>query len=545
MINEKKRVTIPIETAAKALFLSDRTCCVCRELGKSVQLHHINENTKKNDINNLAVLCFDCHRETQISGGFARKLNSEQIILYRGDWLQIVSQKRTINEKFANDCTAKEGAHISDNKFPLIKTWQVPNLPSYYLSRPEELTRLKAAVFADMKKPVVVMGISHRLGVQGMGGIGKSVIAAALAWDEEIRQAFIDVVFWITLGQRPSLTMQQSQLANRLSDEYHTFKDVEEGKAFLNRLIFNMNCLLILDDVWHAEHAEAFSILGPKSQLLITTRDAGLLVRELGAKRYKLDELNDEQALELLAKYAGYEVKQLPITAREIIKECGNLPLALAMIGAMVRDKAADRWDNTLHKLRAAELDKIQQKLSHYTYDNLSRAIKVSIEELGPDIQKCYYDFAIFPEDTPIPEAVLQTFWNLRGLDKFESQDVIDLLIDRALVCRDDNGYLELHDLQYDYVRNQTSDLSILHKRLLDAYTRLFGSGWHNGPNDGYYFQYLAYHLFHAEQKEDLKELLLNFRWLQAKLDATDINPLISDYDFLPNDPDMQNPKCY
>jgi tetratricopeptide (TPR) repeat protein len=40
------------------------------------------------------VLCFDCHRETQISGGFDRKLDSEQVSLYRDDWIQLVAGAR-------------------------------------------------------------------------------------------------------------------------------------------------------------------------------------------------------------------------------------------------------------------------------------------------------------------------------------------------------------------------------------------------------------------------------------------------------------------
>ena len=35
---------------------------------------------------NLAVLCLDCHHETQVSGGFARTLDAEQVRVFRNDW---------------------------------------------------------------------------------------------------------------------------------------------------------------------------------------------------------------------------------------------------------------------------------------------------------------------------------------------------------------------------------------------------------------------------------------------------------------------------
>lgn len=95
MPRKKDRVSIPEELAAKVLFVSDRICCVCRTKGKPVQIHHINEDPSDNSFENLAVICFDCHTETQISGGFHRKLNAEQVILYRNDWIVQVAHLRT------------------------------------------------------------------------------------------------------------------------------------------------------------------------------------------------------------------------------------------------------------------------------------------------------------------------------------------------------------------------------------------------------------------------------------------------------------------
>lgn len=89
---KKKRMDIPKDIAAKALFLSDRTCCVCRIKGKPVQMHHIDENPSNNNISNLTVLCLDCHNETMIKGGFGRKLDAQQIVLYKNDWQDILSK---------------------------------------------------------------------------------------------------------------------------------------------------------------------------------------------------------------------------------------------------------------------------------------------------------------------------------------------------------------------------------------------------------------------------------------------------------------------
>lgn len=70
----------------------------------------------------------------------------------------------------------------------------VPDLPPHFLPRPEELNTLKQAVLAETNQPIVVTGAAKKVGLQGMGGIGKSMLATALACDEEVRRMFPDGV---------------------------------------------------------------------------------------------------------------------------------------------------------------------------------------------------------------------------------------------------------------------------------------------------------------------------------------------------------------
>jgi hypothetical protein len=93
---KKDRTPIPASVAALVQFLADRTCCVCRKDHQRLQIHHIDDNPANNEIVNLAPLCLACHDQTQIKGGFGRALDSEQVRLYRNDWLEIVSRRRTI-----------------------------------------------------------------------------------------------------------------------------------------------------------------------------------------------------------------------------------------------------------------------------------------------------------------------------------------------------------------------------------------------------------------------------------------------------------------
>jgi hypothetical protein len=93
----KKRTSVPTSIAAETLFSADRICCVCRITGKPIQIHHIDDDPSNHDASNLAVLCLECHDETQRKGGFTRRLDEEQVQLYRDSWIRIVAARRSVS----------------------------------------------------------------------------------------------------------------------------------------------------------------------------------------------------------------------------------------------------------------------------------------------------------------------------------------------------------------------------------------------------------------------------------------------------------------
>ena len=89
----KTRVPIAERLKDRVLFEADRTCCVCRQRGRSLQIHHIDDDPSNNDAGNLAVLCLECHSETQVHGGFSRGLTAGQVRLFRDNWKHIVAAR--------------------------------------------------------------------------------------------------------------------------------------------------------------------------------------------------------------------------------------------------------------------------------------------------------------------------------------------------------------------------------------------------------------------------------------------------------------------
>lgn len=77
------------------------------------------------------------------------------------------------------------------------------------------------------------------------------------------------------------------------------------------------------------------------------------------------------------------------------------------------------------------------------------------------------------------------------------------------------------------------------HELIVNAYVS-DGQALHTRiRSDLYFWNHFPYHLDRAGKTTELRQLLLNFSWLAAKLDATNIHALISDYSFLPDDTDL------
>ena len=424
-----------------------------------------------------------------------------------------------------------------------IKLWSVPTLPPHFLARSETIKTLKSRVLS-LEQPVVVTGQSQRMGIQGMGGIGKTVLATALAYDSEIQTAFPDGIYWLTVGVNPNLLSLQANLVEALDGDRLVFDDLNQGKTKLRELWQGKQSLLILDDVWHLADAEAFNALSDHSTLLVTTRDAGL-VTGLGANSFSLDVLNDAQALELLAAWADKPVASLPPETKAIADECGNLPLALAQCGAMVRDFSP--WEDILSDLQGDELEAISYQFSHYPDTSVFKALHKSalvLEETNPIAAERYQEFAVFPADTLIPESVVMQLWQYTGgLTEKDARKILAMLTRKGMLRLEGdypNRLISLHDLQQDYLQSQVSDRSGLHGQLLSAYQSSCSDGWHSGPNDGYFYEHLASHLKEAEREDELRSLLLDYCWIKHKLDVTNINALLLDYEVMPSDSDLK-----
>ena len=75
------------------------------------------------------------------------------------------------------------------------KPFQVPPLPSHFVERPEVSQELKKRLLEKETNHSGTLVISA---IHGLGGIGKTILAQALAYDRQVQERFCDGILWAT-----------------------------------------------------------------------------------------------------------------------------------------------------------------------------------------------------------------------------------------------------------------------------------------------------------------------------------------------------------
>jgi len=304
---------------------------------------------------------------------------------------------------------------------------------------------------------------------------------------------------------------------------------------------------MVIDDVWNAAHLKPFLQGGLQCARLITTRNLDTLPSN--AKKINVDAMQQNEATSLIG--AGLPQGNED-ELRKLASRLGEWPLLLKLVNGTLRHRVQDNNQELPDAL--VYVNKALDKRGLTFFDArdaaardqaVEKTLGVSMELLNPDECARYGELAIFPEDTDVPLGTLEKLWNSTGgLDDFDTESLCDRFMRLSLLLNFDltARHIRLHDVVRQYlIQKQSNKMPLLHNQLLDAYCHSDQntSKWAELPVDEpYIWNNLAYHMAEARRCKDLQSLLFNFEWMQAKLDATDLTSLISDYDYLSVDYD-------
>nr|GMC46901.1 disease resistance protein At4g27190-like [Ipomoea batatas] len=300
-----------------------------------------------------------------------------------------------------------------------------------------------------------------RIGVWGMGGVGKTTLVKNLN-NQLTNDPIFNIVIWVVVTRNATVESVQSKIAERLKLQHMMNK--ESMASLLYNKLKGERFLLILDDIWEEINLDVVEIPRPNehsgSKIILTTRDFNVCQQMLTDIDLEMGRLHHEEAWKLFHETVEEEVvddDQIKPMAEAIVEECDGLPLALIIVGASLRKKREiGLWQCALHALQKSEPSHIRG-----VEEKVYKPLKWSYDSLqGQQLKSCFLFFCLFPEDFEIDTYKLVQYWVAEGLideqQNFEQQQnevvrIVDYLKDSCLLERGQRfNHVKMHDVVRD-----------------------------------------------------------------------------------------------
>ncbi|QDT95534.1 tetratricopeptide repeat protein [Gimesia aquarii] len=204
--------------------------------------------------------------------------------------------------------------------------------------------------------------------IRGLGGIGKTQIAARYAYKYQTEYEF---VFWVQLTDEekreqtdPLLLLLNSYVGycEKLSIPFDETEAETAIPAFKNWLEQHHNWLLIFDNADQPNSLERFLPLQSQGHILLTSR-ASVFDKLQILEPIEVDKLPLDQATAFLIKRVARELNDSEQTfARKLAKELDRLPLALEQAGAYLHNKKASTFENYLRRYSESKLTLLEKQ---------------------------------------------------------------------------------------------------------------------------------------------------------------------------------------
>lgn len=216
--------------------------------------------------------------------------------------------------------------------------WQLPGVPTDFIGRSAEMATIRSALGADATTIVVI---------SGQPGAGKTTLALHAAHQFAFR--FPDAQLYVDLrgtDHRPAPLVEilaRLLRALGLADQ-EIPADTDAGVGRYRSLTHHRSVLVVLDNAADENQVRPLVPTGTHCCALVTSRQALLGLNT--SHRITLGALATYDAERLLQRIVGADkMRAEPRAARALLRVCGNLPLAIRIVGNRLASRPA--WSIT------------------------------------------------------------------------------------------------------------------------------------------------------------------------------------------------------
>lgn len=266
--------------------------------------------------------------------------------------------------------------------------------------------------------------------IDGMGGVGKSALAVhaahLLTADFPGGQLYVDLHGFTPGRERVEPAEALRVLLAALGLPPGRIPDgVAERAALWRSELATRRAIVLLDNAADADHVRELLPGAGRSFVVITSRRR--MVELDGAWPISLDVLPAQEAAELFVASAG---GTRPGDVGEVLRRCGNLPLAIRVAAARLRHRPAWTLDTLVERLREGELA-------------VGDVFEMSLRQLDAAQRRMFGLLGLVPgEDIDAYGAAA-----LAGVPLANARSLLEDLVDVHLVQEPAAGRYRMHDL--------------------------------------------------------------------------------------------------
>nr|AKE49459.1 NBS-LRR disease resistance protein NBS44 [Dimocarpus longan] len=311
------------------------------------------------------------------------------------------------------------------------------------------------------KKKVKEMVIEREdlgvVGISGIGGSGKTTLAAEVCRDGQVLSYFSNRILFLTVSQSPDVEQLRAKIWGFISGGCYDDIPLQFHCKTAAR------CLVVLDDVWSLSVLKQLIFEVPGYKTLVVSR---FVFQTVVNASYKVELLRENESL-LLFCQSAFGQRTIPPAAnvnlvKQIVNECKGLPLALKVIGASLRGQPEMYWKSAQKRLSRGE--PICE-----SHESMLDRMAISIKYLPEKVRECFLDLGSFPEDKKIPLEVIINMWvAIHDIDAEEAFAILVQLAERNLLnlVKDAragdmySSYYEIFVAQHDVMRDLALHLS-------------------------------------------------------------------------------------
>ncbi|WKA03299.1 hypothetical protein VitviT2T_021417 [Vitis vinifera] len=308
----------------------------------------------------------------------------------------------------------------------------------------------------------------NRIGVWGMGGVGKSTLVKQVA-EQANQEKLFEKVVNVSVLQTPDLERIQRELADWLGMKFE--EESEQGRAarLHQRMKAEKTILIILDDLWAELELEKVGIPSPDDhkgcKLVLTSRNKQVLSNEMSTQKdFRVRHLQEDETWILFKNTAGDSIEnpELQPIAVDVAKECAGLPIAIVTVAKALKNKNVSIWKDALQQLKSQTSTNITG-METKVYSSL----KLSYEHLeGDEVKSLCLLCGLFSRYIHIRDLLkygvgLRLFQGTNTLEEVKNR--IDTLVDNLkssnfLLETGRNAVVRMHDLVRSTARKIASE---------------------------------------------------------------------------------------